>query len=69
MGDRPYFVVGNVWLLTALILMLGQKMAPHYGGRYAFFGVGGALSPQAYWFLIVVCLCLGVGLMCSRKRP
>ena len=69
MGDRPYLAAGNVWLLMALVLRLGQRAVRFEPTRYSLFGVGGWLSPAAYWFLVIACLCLGVGLMCSRKRP
>jgi len=69
MDDRPYVGVGSVWLLTALVLRLGQNAVRHQPTRYAFFGVGGWLSPSAYWSLIVVCVTIGVVFVCHRKHP
>ena len=68
MGERPYIVIGSVWLLMAVILRLGQNAVRYQPTRYAFFGVGGWLSPPAYWFLIVVCVVIGVALVSHRRH-
>jgi hypothetical protein len=68
MNDRPYVVLGSVWLLTALILRLGQSAVRYQPTRYAFFGVGGWLSPAAYWLLIVVCIAVGLVFVSHRKH-
>jgi hypothetical protein len=67
-NDRPYVVLGSVWLMLAVILRLGQKTVSYAPG-YAFFGVGGWLSPAAYWSLIIVCAVIGIVFVCHKKRP
>lgn len=63
MRDRLYFVVGNLWLLMALVLWVGRNVARTHPTRYSFFDVGGWLSPFAYGFLILACALIGVVLM------
>jgi hypothetical protein len=68
MRDRPHFVAGNLWLLVALVLLLGMKAVRYEPTRYSFFGIGGWHSPFAYGFLIVACASIGVGLMFLGSR-
>ena len=70
MRNWMYFVVGNMWLLTGLVLWLGRKAVRFQPTRYSFFGVGGWLSPFAYGFLILVCALIGIALvlLASRSR-
>ena len=68
MRDRLYFVVGNFWLLMALVLWLGRNTERVAPTRYSFFGVGGWLSPSAYGFLILACALIGVVLIVLAHR-
>ena len=68
MGERPYVVIGSVWLMMAVILRLGQKVVRQWPDRYTFFGVGGWLTPAEYWFLVVACVVIGVALVFHKKH-
>jgi hypothetical protein len=68
MRNRLYFVVGNSWLLMALVLWLGRNAVRYAPTRYSFFGVGGSLSPFAYGFLILACAVIGVVLIVLAHR-
>ncbi len=51
-----FFVAGNFWLFTALVLVLGRKVARTQPMMYSFFDVGGWYYPGTYNFWIGVCL-------------
>ena len=68
MRNWPYFVAGNLWLLTAVVLLVGRKAARTSPTFYSFFGIGGWFSPFAYGFLIVACAFIGVGLILLGSR-
>jgi hypothetical protein len=66
--DRwPRFIVGNVWLLMALVLYLGRVAVRHQPTRYSFFGIGGWHSPSVYGILIICCIVVGLWLMASAR--
>jgi hypothetical protein len=69
MRNWACFLLGNLWLLMAFVLLLGRKVVRVGPLMYSFFGVGGWLSPFAYGFLIVACALIGVGLMFLGNRP
>jgi hypothetical protein len=56
-----YFTAGNVWLLVALILVIGKK-AVYYGQgpQRSFFGVGGDYTPEVYGLMVLTCLAAGI---------
>ena len=62
------FVAGNLWLIVALVLLLGKNIMRGNPTRYSFFGVGGWYSPGAYWLMILVCAAMGVGFMMAARR-
>ena len=68
MRNWPYFVAGNLWLLIALVLLLGRKAERFQPTFYSFFGTRSWLSPFAYGFLIVACAFIGVGLIFLGSR-
>ncbi len=68
MTDRTHLVLGNFWLLVALILKLGQKPSPAWEGHFRFFGVGGDIGPVLYWAMIIVCLLAGIALVSHKGR-
>lgn len=51
-----YFFTGNLWLMVALVLMLGETVIPATGGLVRFFEVGPMLVPSVYrkfiWFAL-----------------
>ena len=53
-----YFVAGNVWLIVALILILGKKNVSWLG--CSFFGVGGEVNVATYGLMIFVSIVLSV---------
>jgi len=55
-----YFVASQIWLLFALLLLLGGGTARVNPTYYNVFGIG-FLSPAAYWFVIGVCCLLSFG--------
>ena len=63
-----YFVAGNVWLIIALVLLLGKNNVRIQPTFHSFFGVGGWYSPGAYWLMIVACAALGVGFLNAAWR-
>jgi hypothetical protein len=68
MGNVAYFVMGNVWLLTAVMLWLGRDQVRSEPVRFAFFGVGGLHSPFTYQMLIVLCVAIGLALVFRGRR-
>ena len=54
-----YFIVGNAWLLVALILILGRE---DVGGYWRFFGFG-EIEEFVYVLAILLSLGLGIGLL------
>lgn len=60
-----YFVASQIWLLFALLLLLGGGTARINPTYYNVFGIG-FLSPAAYWFVLGVCCLLSLG--CSIKH-
>ena len=58
-------VFGNLWLIIALLLFVGKTAVRSDPVRYAFFGVGGLLSPAAYWIIIAACAVLGLFMLLS----
>lgn len=63
MKKMAYFIVGNLWLFIALVLLLGRNVARTQPTMYSFFGIGGWYYPAPYGFMVVVCVVLGVFLM------
>jgi hypothetical protein len=65
------FIAGNIWLLVSLTLILGKKTVRYSPDRYAFFGVGGWLSPPVYGSLIFGSMLIGIALLfygkCSKQ--
>lgn len=68
MADRWYLLLGNLWLLAALVLYLGRVAVRYQPTRYSFFGIGGWLSPFAYGLLIAACIIIGLAFIFRRSR-
>ncbi len=49
-----YYVMGNVWLIIALILLVGRSPARESPTMYSFFGMGGWRYPGDYNLMIAV---------------
>ena len=55
------FLLGGVWLLLALVVLLGKKVARTEPLMYAFFGLGGYRYPDSYNAVVVLSVVLGLG--------
>jgi hypothetical protein len=55
-----YFVVGNGWLLIALVLSLGKQVMRTEPEMNAFFGIGHWYPPEGYNFLTFLVLVVAV---------
>jgi len=51
-------VVGNWWLMVALVLLLGQQVARNEPTMYSFMGWGGWCYPKTYGLWIGLCLAI-----------
>jgi hypothetical protein len=54
-----YYVMGNVWLIIALILLVGRFPVREAPTMYSFFGMGGWRYPSDYNLMI------GVGVLAA----
>jgi hypothetical protein len=60
---RTYFIMANLWLAVAYLVILGRTAARNQPTMYSFFGVGGSYHPREYAVLIALpfamaCICL-----------
>ncbi len=55
------FLLGSCWLLLAIVVLLGKKVARTEPLMYAFFGLGGWRYPDSYNAVIVLSVVLGLG--------
>ncbi len=64
-------IVGNLWLLAAVTLLLGKKVARTQPLMYSFFDIGAWLYPTTYNLIVWFCGLLAVGffLFAWRGRP
>ena len=51
-----FFLIGNGWLLAALVMMLGRTIARTNPTYYTFFDLGGWLAPAVYYGLVFLCV-------------
>ncbi len=67
----PLLIGGNIWLLAAIILLLGKNVARTQPLMYSFFGFGAWLYPSTYHLLVA--FCGGLSIICFalswRGRP
>ncbi|MBC8139485.1 MAG: hypothetical protein H8F28_26705 [Fibrella sp.] len=49
-----YFILGNLWVLFAIILRIGGRVERTEPTMISFFGVGGWLYPVSYYLIIAV---------------
>ena len=57
-----FFVIGNVWLIIALLLALGSHVERTQPTMVAFFGLGAWFDPGMY--MILVELCVAAAIVC-----
>jgi hypothetical protein len=57
----PSLMTGNLWLLAALLLVIGRKFARDSPTMYSFFGIGDWMYPMSYNVLTIGCVILSVG--------
>jgi serine/threonine protein kinase len=64
-------IVGNLWLLAAVALLLGKKVARTRPTMYSFFDIGAWLYPSTYNMIVAFCGLLSVGffVFAWRGRP
>ena len=64
-------IVGNLWLLAAVALLLGKKVARTQPTMYSFFDIGAWLYPSTYNMIVMFCglVCLGCFAFAWRGRP
>lgn len=55
-------IVGNLWALTALVLLVGRTVARTQPVMYSFFGIGGWYYPSSYDLLVGIGF--GLALVC-----
>lgn len=55
-----FFVAGNLWLLSALLMLLGREYWRGSYHLYSFFGIGGPLYPIVYNLATILAAVLGV---------
>ncbi|MFZ5831785.1 MAG: hypothetical protein ACOY3P_16985 [Planctomycetota bacterium] len=53
-------VIGNVWLVIALLLVLGRCFARSEPLMYSFFCIGGWYYPATYNSMVGVCLIVAI---------
>lgn len=53
---KIYVVFGNLWLLSALVLMLGRTVERSNPTMYSFFGLGGWHYPIWYHVMVLACV-------------
>lgn len=67
-----YFVTGNVWLVLALLMVLGSHFERSEPTRVSFFGLGAWFDPNTYNMLVAVCVAVAVicfTLAWKTRRP
>jgi hypothetical protein len=69
-----YYVMGNVWLIIALILQLGRFPARESPTMYSFFGMSGWRYPSDYNLMIGIAVFAAVvqfvlAMKAGRKSP
>lgn len=62
-----YFIAGNVWLLVALVLLLGKNVMRGSPTRYAFFGIGGWYAPGTYYLIVLICAVIGAAFLIAAR--
>ncbi len=55
-----FFVAGNVWLVLALLMVLGSHVERHQPTMVAFFGLGAWFYPETYNGLVGLCVAAAV---------
>ena len=60
-ADRPWWLLalGSLWLIVALVLMLGREVARTQPLMYHFFGKGAWLYPGTYHGLVIASVLIG----------
>jgi hypothetical protein len=51
-----YFVAGNLWLLLAVVLVLGRELWRTGPALYGFAGVEGSLTAVSYNAIVAFCV-------------
>lgn len=67
-----FFVMGNVWLMLALLMVLGNHTERDQPTMVAFFGLGAWLYPGTYNLLVALCVAAAVAcfaLAWKTRRP
>ena len=55
-----FFVAGNVWLVLALLMVLGSRVERDQPTMVAFFGLGAWFYPETYSRLEGLCVAVAV---------
>ncbi len=50
--SNRYFIAGNIWLVLALVLLIGRNVARTSPTMYSYFKVGAWLYPAKYNLLV-----------------
>jgi len=70
MSNR-YFIAGNIWLVLALVLLVGRNVARSSPTMYSFFKVGAWLYPATYNLIVLAAVVLGILMLwwgrCAEK--
>jgi hypothetical protein len=57
-----YFIAGNIWLVFAVLAVVGRKVERHQPDTISFFGLGRWFSPREYNLFVGVLL--GIAAVC-----
>jgi hypothetical protein len=58
----PYFLAGNLWLIFAVLAIVGRKFERAQPDMYSFFGFGRWFEPGEYNLLVG--MLFGVAIVC-----
>lgn len=59
---NKFFVAGNLWLLIALVVLLGRNVERHDPTRYSFIGYGW-WDPMTYNLIVILLFIFGLFLL------